>query len=397
MITMEQTREKPNRILAIDILRGLTIAGMILVNNPGDGSHVFAPLEHAEWIGLTPTDLVFPFFMFIMGMTTYISMSKYHFEATSATYRKILRRSLGIILVGYFIGIFAHFCYTLTSHDMYPDFGTRFVAAINFLPSMRITGVLVRLGVCYGIVALLSVKVSHKRFPYIIAALFIVYFIILELGNGYEHGESNILSVVDLSIFGMAHIWNDNFIDPEGLLSTIPSVAHVMIGFVIGQMMLSGHKSGEKRSAADLTTVTFRLLLIGAVLVISGFLLSYACPISKKIWSPTFSLVSCGFASLVLALLIYVVDIKGVKRWALFFRTFGVNPLFLYVMADVFAILLGAIPCGEASLHYAIFSGLWEPLFGPYGGSLAFALVFVLLNYFVVALPLYRHNIYIKL
>lgn len=377
-------------------MRGITIAGMILVNNPGDWEHIFTPLEHAEWIGLTPTDLVFPFFMFIMGITTFISMRKYEFRSSPEIYRKIARRALGIMIVGYLIGIFAHFCYTISSHDAYPDFSSRFIAAVNFLPHMRYTGVLVRLGVCYGIVAILSVKVKHRLFPYIIGGLFLVYFIVLLVGNGFEHDETNVLSIVDISLFGLPHIWNDNYIDPEGLLSTIPSVGHVMIGFLTGRMILSSYQSGGDYSKDELYRITFRLLLLGAALLITGFLLSYACPISKKIWSPTFSLVTCGFGSLVLALMVYIIDIRGCRKWSEFFRTFGVNPLFMYVIADIFAILLSTIPCGGVSLHYAIY-GILTPLFGPTGGSLAFAIIFVLFNYFVAARPLYKHHIYIKL
>lgn len=382
------------RILAIDVLRGLTIAGMILVNNPGSWGHLYAPLGHASWLGLTPTDFVFPFFMFIMGMTTYISLRKYDFAPSTKAIRKIIVRTLAIIIVGSLISWFAHFCYYWNGADPDLGFGGNLLAALNVFPTLRFTGVLHRLAICYCIVSVLALTVSHKRFPWIIAALFIAYFIILELFNGYAYDETNILSIVDHAIIGSAHLYNDNNIDPEGLLSTIPSIGHVMIGFMAGRMILKKRDASQSRDEALALTVQ-KLFILGTVLLVGGFLLSYACPISKKIWTPTFAMVTCGFGSLILALFIYIIDLRGKKRWTTFFETFGVNPLFLYIMSDVFAILFGCVKIAGTSIHGHVYNAL-TPLFGDTGGSCVYAILFVLFNFIVVAYPLYKRKIYIK-
>lgn len=386
---------KSKRILALDVMRGITIAGMILVNNPGGGGEVFAPLCHAQWIGLTPTDFVFPFFMFIMGITTFISLRKYNFQPSAQAIKKIVVRTIVIMLVGAFISFFAHFVYYWGGADTAKGFGTQMIEALNVLPTLRLTGVLYRLAICYCIVTILALLVNHKWFPWIITALFIGYFLILEFGNGYAYDETNIIAIVDNALLGPAHVYRYETVDPEGLLSTIPSVAHVMIGFMAGRMMLGRQTADEAvtndtGNVARLITIITKLFILGTALLVAGFLLSYACPISKKLWTPTFSMVTCGFGALVLALLIYIIDIRGKKSWSRFFEAFGVNPLFLYVMSDIFAILLGVS-------FYTPISEFLVSIFGLNGGPLAYAILFVLLNYAVVALPLYKHKIYIKI
>ncbi len=405
-----------NRILALDILRGITIAGMILVNNPGSWGYIFTPLDHAEWLGLTPTDFVFPFFMFIMGITTYISLRKYNFQASAVAVKKIVVRTVVIILVGSFIGFFAHFCYYWNNADAQLGFGGQFLEALNVFPTLRFTGVLHRLAICYCVVAILALTVKHKSFPWIIAGLFVAYFIVLQSANGYAYDETNILSIFDRAIIPVAHLYNDHGIDPEGLLSTIPSIAHVMIGFVVGRMMFVENKQTDiEKTMSDIIStksdiistksdivqtkfdiVMTRLFVFGTAMLISGFLLSYACPISKKIWTPTFSMVTCGFACMVLALLIYIIDKKGIKKWSGFFASFGANPLFLYIMSDVFAILFSCIKVSGISIHAHVYNIL-VPLFGNTGGSCVYAVLFVIFNFAIVAYPLYKRKIYIKI
>lgn len=396
------TKTQSKRILALDIMRGITIAGMILVNNPGNWGACFAPLRHAQWIGLTPTDLVFPFFMFIMGITTFVSLQRYGFRAETDVFKKIITRTVGIIIVGIFINWFAHFCYFWGYSDESLSFGEKLLQAANVFPTLRFTGVLHRLAICYGIVAVLAVTINHKRFPMIIVGLFIIYFIILELGNGYSYDETNILSIVDRAILSPAHMYNDNGIDPEGILSTIPSVGHVMIGFCMGSAILSRQNEAQdtQDNSGDMYKKITTLLLAGASMLMAGFLLSYACPISKKLWTPTFSLVTCGFASMLLAILIWIVDIRKIQSWGNFFGTFGVNPLFMYVMADILAILFGSIVFSyngsTTNVIGLIYNNVLSPVFGNNGGSCIYAILFVLINW-CIGYPLYKRKIYIKL
>lgn len=364
------------RLLALDVMRGITIAGMILVNNPGSWGYVYNPLKHAQWNGLTPTDLVFPFFMFIMGISTYISLRKYNFTFSTPAAWKIIKRTFVIFFIGIAINWFSLLCYT---HDPFP------------FANIRILGVMQRLALCYGATALIALLVKHKYIPYLIVTLLVGYFIILMTGNGFAYNETNILSIVDRAILGDAHMYRDNHIDPEGLVSTIPSIAHVLIGFCVGKLLMEVKDIREKLE---------RLFIIGTILTFAGFLLSYGCPINKKVWSPTYVLAACGLGSSFLALLVWIIDIKGYKRWSRFFESFGVNPLFIYVFADILAILLGIIIVtyhGEKMyLQQVICTGFLQPVFGDYGGSLAYALLFVLVNW-AVGYLLYKKKIYIKI
>lgn len=364
------------RLLALDVLRGITIAGMIMVNNPGSWGYVYAPLQHAPWIGLTPTDLVFPFFMFIMGISTYISLRKYNFEFSRSAALKILKRTVVIFAIGLGISWFSLLCRT---GEVFP------------FDHIRILGVMQRLALCYGATAIIALVMKHKYIPYLIAFLLIGYFIILITGNGFEYNSTNILSIVDRAVLGEAHMYKDNGIDPEGVLSTIPSIAHVLIGFCVGKLLMS---------VSTLNSQLIKLFLVGTILTFAGFLLSYGCPISKKIWSPTFVLVTCGLASSFLALLVWIIDVKGYTKWSRFFESFGVNPLFIYVMGAVLSILLGSITftySGETiSLHGYIYNIILRPLLGDYPGSLAFALLFVTLNW-CIGYVLYKKKIYIKI
>ena len=396
---MSSTVKTNKRILALDILRGVTIAGMIMVNNPGTWAHIYAPLRHAEWNGLTPTDLVFPFFMFIMGISTYISLKKYNFEFSRAADMKILKRTILIFLIGMGIGWFSRFCYYWTSPTEGIGFGAQLWEAAWTFDRIRILGVMQRRAHCYGATAIIALTMKHRNIPYLIATLLTGYFILLVCGNGFAYNDTNILSVVDRAILTPAHMYKDNGIDPEGLLSTIPAIAHVLLGFCVGRMMLEGGKADESRESM-LNSHLIKLFLAGTILTFAGFLLSYGCPINKKIWSPTFVLATCGLASSFLALLIWIIDVKGYKKWSLFFESFGVNPLFMYVLGGVLGILFGSIsfPWGEGSIsiHGFLYKVLLMPVFGETGGSLAYALLFVGINW-CIGYQLFKRKIYIKL
>lgn len=396
---MNSSKES-KRILALDILRGITIAGMIMVNNPGTWAHIYAPLRHAEWNGLTPTDLVFPFFMFIMGISTYISLKKYNFEFSHAAALKLLRRTVVIFLIGLAIGWFSRFCNYWASAPEELGFGEKLWASVWTFDRMRILGVMQRLALCYGISSIVALTMKHKHIPYLIVTLLVGYFILLMCGNGFAYNETNILSIVDRAILTPIHMYRDNGIDPEGILSTIPAIAHVLLGFCVGRMMLGDSNNASKDRASLLNSHLIKLFLVGTILTYIGFLLSYGCPINKKIWSPTFVLATCGLASGFLALLIWLIDVKGYKKWSVFFEAFGVNPLFMYVLGGVLGILFGCIrlPWGgdSISIHGMLYNKMLMPLFGETGGSLAYALLFIVLNW-CIGYQLYKRKIYIKI
>ncbi|MDD3107585.1 MAG: heparan-alpha-glucosaminide N-acetyltransferase domain-containing protein [Alistipes sp.] len=390
---MDTTLQK-QRLLALDVLRGLTIAGMILVNNPGSWASIYAPLRHAEWNGLTPTDLVFPFFMFIMGVSTYLSLRKYEFQWSREAVWKILRRTVVILLIGWGVGWFARFCSTFVALGDEPiGWGERIGRSCWTFERMRILGVLPRLALSYGAAALIALSLPHRRIPWVIASLLVGYTLLLTFGHGYEISEANLIGVVDRALWGPAHMYHEGDLsfDPEGLLSTLPSVAHVLIGFCCGAWVASSRPLNDK---------ILRLLLLGVALTLGGWLMSYGWPINKKVWSSTFVLTTCGMGASLLGGLLWLIDGQGKKRWGRFFEVFGVNPLFLYVLASILSILMGSIslPHGDGSLsiHGWIYLVALKSWLGAHAASLAFALLFVGINW-GIGWILYRHKIYIKI
>lgn len=385
------TTSQSNRLLSLDILRGITIAGMIMVNNAGSWNYAYAPLKHAHWHGLTPTDLVFPFFMFIMGVSTFMSLRKFNFAPTRAAVWKVVRRTLLIFVIGLALGWFGQLMRGLAA-------GESFGMAASHFDTLRILGVLQRLALAYGFAALIALLAKDKQLPWIIAILLGGYYLILRFGKGFEMSEENIIAVVDKALWGPAHMYKDTTpegvriaLDPEGLLSTIPSIAHVLIGFLSGKLIV------ENR---DNHTRVEKLLIWGTILAFSGLLLQYGCPINKKIWSPTFVLVTTGFAAQLLGLLIWIIDIHKKEKWSRFFHAFGVNPLIVYVFAGVLANLVGNIRFawqGETiSVKSFTYSVLIQPWAGNYFGSLLYALLFVTVCW-LFGYILYKKNIYIKL
>lgn len=375
------------RILSIDILRGITVAAMIIFNDAG-GPESFAMLRHAEWIGLTPTDFAFPFFMFIMGITTYLSLRKFQFRWSWTCARKVAKRALLLWFFGMFIAWLVLFTSGMTDPaNAALPLGQRLWLSINTFDHVRILGVLPRLGICYGLAAVIALTWNHKVIPWLVAVLFIGYYIILELGNGYAHDATNVLDIFDRMVMGAGHCYAHDTPDPEGILSTLPALGHVLIGFWVGEKVMNLKTLDEKIE---------RLFIYGSVLLIGGALLSYGCPVSKKLWTPTFAMVTCGFCSLSLALLMVLIDKRHYHAgWMDFFHVFGVNPLALYMFSELMSIPLGMVPSGDASVQTAVY-GVFASFLAPKAASLAWALLYVGFCW-LLGLWLYRKKIYIKL
>ena len=352
------------RLLSLDILRGITVAGMILVNNGWGESYEI--LQHAKWNGLTPCDLVFPFFLFIMGISCYLSLVKSEFKPTPKVLRRIIKRTVLLFAIGLFIHWF--------DNALSGDYG---------LAHLRIWAVLQRIALCYCAVSLFALFCNHRYTLPLAALLLVIYSAILIFGNGYaEDADINILAQTDLRLFGYEHLYHKSPVDPEGLLGTISSIAHVMLGFYCGQLI-------RKKDSVEQKIIA--LFVVGTVLVIAGWLLSYGLPLNKHVWSPSYVMVTCGLASLLQALLMYVIDIQQKKGWTTFFHVFGVNALALYVSSELLAILLGNY--GISETVYGWIHAVVPPL-KP--ASLVYAVYFVLLN-FAIGYVLYRKKIYIKL
>lgn len=376
------------RLTALDVLRGLTIGGMILVNSPGTWNHVYPPLLHSSWNGLTAADVIFPLFMFMMGMSMYISLKKYAFHLQKELLLKIIRRTFLIFIIGTSIYATATFLGTLREASLQPGFmGNPWKEAFTSLGNVRILGVLQRLALCYGAGSLLVTTIRHRYIPYLIAFLLIGYYVILLAGNGFVYGPENILSYVDMHVLGIDHIYNDRGIDPEGVLSTIPSIAQVLTGFLFGKICME---------TADMKDKLNRLFLYGSICLIAGFLLQDICPLNKKVWSPTFVLVTCGFSALILAILIRYIDVTPKFRKTWIFEIFGVNPLFCYVLSEILYILADSLPLQEQSMHDIIYAALSGWMGDNAFTSFVYAFLFVGIVWLVGAF-LYKKKIYIRI
>ena len=356
------------RLLSLDVLRGITVCGMILVNNAGACGFGYAPLRHVRWDGFTPADLVFPMFMFLMGISTYISLRKYNFEFKAAV-GKILKRALILIA----IGIVMKWVLAGISTGIWNDWD-----------HLRIMGVMQRLGICYGITALLAVSLPHKYFTPGAVLLLGIYWELQLFGNGFEKSPENIVAIVDAAVLGTGHMYLEGrqFVDPEGVLSTIPAVAQVMLGFVCGKMLMTEKDNGKR---------LLNLFVAGTVMLFAGFLLSYGCPLNKRLWSPSFVLVTSGIASLLFALMLKIIDVDGHKKWCGFFQVFGVNPLFLYVVSEIIGDLLR-----HFDVNTFVFDTALQPMLGDYPGSLMYAILFLFLLW-LAGYALYKRKIFIKI
>lgn len=374
------------RLKSLDIMRGLTVALMILVNNGGEQNYHI--LTHSKWNGLTPCDLVFSFFLFMMGMSTYLSLRKTEFKPSLIIYRKIAKRTILLFLIGLSINWFDMIC---SGNGL--DFA-----------HLRIWAVLQRIALCYGIVSLLAIHINQRYFVHIILGIIIVYMGILAFGNGYAYDASvNIIAQADLHFFGYDHLYHKSPVDPEGLLSTLPAIAHTMIGFLCCKYISIADQNVHSK-------IKF-LKISGLIMLILGFFLSLiGFGINKRIWSPSYVFVTCGFAAWVLSLLIQWIDRgeisaegkneantegKTIKTKenpiTVLFLSFGMNPLFLYVLSEFLAIVFGTYGIKDDLLGL-----IRNVISDEYLVSLTYALFFVAIHA-AMGIWMYQKKIFIKL
>ncbi len=369
--------EPAKRLVSLDVFRGITIAGMVLVNNPGTWEHIYWPLQHASWHGWTPTDLVFPFFLFIVGVAITLAFGSRVESGRSKRdlYLKVLKRSLIIFAIGLFLNGFPYFN----------------------VAELRIPGVLQRIAVCYLFASIIFLNTKIRTQVVITVGLLFVYWSLLELvaAPGFAAGdltkEGSLPSFIDRVVFGK-HVWAEGKVyDPEGLLSTIPALATTLIGVLAGHWLRTKHSSYEKVAG---------LFVAGASCVAVGWAWNPFFPINKALWTSSYVLFTGGLALQLLALCYWVIDIKGYRRWAKPFEIFGVNAIALYVGAGLMAALLGLIKVTRAdgtkiTLGGWIYDNLFAAWASPINASLAFAIVFVLV-WLAFMWILFRRNIFIK-
>jgi len=360
------------RLVSLDVFRGITIAGMVLVNNPGTWEHIYWPLEHATWSGWTPTDLVFPFFVFIVGVSIPLAFAK-RMESGGGTrdlYLKIIKRTLIIFAIGLFL-------------NGLPYFG---------LAEYRIPGVLQRLAVCYFFASIIFLNTRVRTQIAIALGLLIFYWLLVKLvpAPGFAAGdltkEGSLPSYVDRVVFGK-HVWAQAKVyDPEGLLSTIPAISTCLIGVLTGTWLRTEKTRYEKAAG---------MFVVGAVCVAVGWAWNSFFVINKALWTSSYVLFTGGLALQFLSICYWLIDIKGYRRWAKPFEVFGLNAIALYVVADVLAMLLGVIKVGGEPLGGWIFTHLFASWASPINASLAMAICFVLVCLALMWI-LYNRKIFLK-
>ena len=372
------TPPKSDRLVSLDVFRGITIAGMVLVNNPGSWSTIYWPLAHAEWHGWTPTDLIFPFFLFIVGVAIPLAFGK-RMEAGATSQRdlyiKVVKRSAIIFALGLFLNLFPYF---------------RFA-------TFRIPGVLQRIAVCYFVASLIFLKTRLRTQLVIIAVLLVGYCLLMTFfaAPGFAPGdlskEGSLASFIDRVVI-RGHIWSQGKVyDPEGLLSTLPAIATTLLGVVTGQW-LRAQRSGYEKVAG--------MFAAGVVCIVLGWAWNPFFPINKALWTSSYVLFTGGMALQLLAFCYWLVDLKEYRRWAKPFVVFGVNAIALFVATGLMAKMLGIIKVSandgsRISLQSWIYRNAFLSWAPPYRASLMFAICFVLL-WLALMWLLYRRRIFIK-
>ncbi|GAB3805932.1 acyltransferase family protein [Spirosoma humi] len=371
------------RFLSLDVFRGMTICFMIVVNTPGSGATPFAPLLHAQWHGFTPTDLVFPSFLFAVGNAMSFAMKKHSSVGTAAVLTKIGKRTALIFLLGYLMYWFPFFRLSDSGHV------TGFP-----ISETRIWGVLQRIALCYGLASLLVYFLSFRTVVMLSIVFLVGYWLIL-LGWGDPADPfslaGNAVLKLDRFLIGDAHLYHGEGVafDPEGLLSTLPAIVNVVIGYYAGQFVQ--HKGKNYESVA-------KLLLVGSALIFAALCWNMVFPINKKLWTSSFVLLTTGLDLAIMAALIYMIEIRqwNNANWTRFFVIPGKNPLFIYLLSELLVIALYMIPVASGgSLFSWINSSLYQKLAPGPVGSLLFALSFMMVCWSVGWL-LDRRKIYVR-
>ena len=375
------------RLLSLDFFRGLTVATMILVNNPGSWGHIYTPLEHAEWNGCTPTDLVFPFFLFIVGVSIAYAMGskKADPRTHNQTILKALKRGAILFGLGLFLSLFPR---------SFNDFN--FIESIK---QVRIPGVLQRIGVVFFISSVIFLKFSNKNIFSIIIVILFAYWALMmfmpvpNIGYANLEKETNLGAWLDRTILTEAHLWKSaKTWDPEGILSTLPAIATGLFGVLVGVYL--------KRKDIEPATKIAWLFSVGCFATLAGLLWDLEFPINKALWTSSYVLYTGGLGTIFLALSYWIIDVNNYNRFTKPFVIYGVNAITVFFVSGLMPRLLNMIKVklpngnetGALSWFYQTF---FVPYFSPINASLIYAIVFILF-FFIILWFMYKKNIIIK-
>ena len=368
------------RFLALDVFRGMTICFMIIVNTSGSEQFSYSPLKHAAWHGFTPTDLVFPSFLFAVGNAMSFVMKKWDSLQQSQVLAKIFKRTLLIFLIGYLMYWFPF---------VTPDKDGHII--LSPISHTRILGVLQRIALAYCIAALMLYYLKPNTTITIVILILLLYWpVMIWFGDPGDplSMTGNLGSRFDQWMMGDNHLYHGEGLafEPEGWLSTLPAVGNVVGGYLAGKFIQQKGKTYEGLA---------KLLLAGFCLLVIGYFWDLGFPINKKLWTSSFVVYTVGLDCIILAAVIYVIDFLGKTRWTSFFQVFGKNPLPIYIFSEIGVIILYVIHINNATLYNWSYSNIYQPIINPYFGSLLFAISWMLVCW-VVGWILDRKKVYIR-
>jgi predicted acyltransferase len=363
------------RYLSLDVFRGMDVALMIVVNSLGS-SNTYSPLLHAKWHGFTLTDFVFPTFLFVVGNAMSFSQPKYETLGEVEFLKKIFKRTVIIFLLGYFMYWFPFVRHSEEAGWYFKEMSTT-----------RIFGVLQRIALCY-LFASLIIHYFKIQGALIFSLVALVGYRFILSAFGDMSVEGNAGTKLDLWLVGPDHLYHGEGVafDPEGLLSTLPAIVNVIGGYAAGVYL--------QRNGKNYETIA-KLLMVGAVLILSGIWWDLLFPINKKLWTSSYVLLTVGIQLTVLAILVFIIEIANRRNWTYFFEVFGRNTLFIYLLSEVFVISMFYIPVGQLSLNDWIYVNLFQSWAGDYNGSPLFA-IWIMLTCWVVGYFMDKKKIYVK-
>lgn len=335
------------RFYSLDVFRGATVCLMILVNNPGSWAHIYAPLKHAPWHGLTPTDLVFPFFLFAVGNAMAFVMPRLEAAGDGAFWRKVIKRTAIIFLVGLFLNWWPFFRWVegelLFRNWTDPD---------KPGSGVRILGVLQRIALCYFFASVIAYYLKPRKAFYVGLLLLLLYWLLCYLGNPTDPYSLKgwFGTGIDKKILGVAHMYKGEGIafDPEGLMSTIPAITQVILGYIVGNYIQQKSRTQNTSNSINLFETISGLFVAGVALILTGFCWDMVFPINKKIWTSSYTVYTTGLAIITIATMIYMIEIKNIKGGlSRFFDVFGKNALFVFALSAFLPKGLALIRLGE--------------------------------------------------
>ncbi len=373
------------RLVSLDVFRGLTVAGMLLVNNPGTWGAIYPPLGHAAWHGWTPTDLIFPFFLFIVGITTHLSLSsrRARGDSDAVLRRQVLRRGVLIVLIGW----------GLSAFPFYP---------LDRITQLRIPGVLPRIGVVYLVAGLLTLNASVKQVVGMLVVLLYGYWFamtLLPVPGGCDLGalcldvpSRTLAAWVDRALLD-GHLWKSaKTWDPEGPLSTLPAIGTAMMGVLCGRWIALKERPLQERLNG--------MFAVGALLMMVGLMWHWSFPINKGLWTSSYVAFTAGMAAVSIATITWIIDVQGVTWWTRPLVIYGVNPIVAFVGSGLMARIIYSlwkveVDGKQVSVQAVVYKTVFASWLEPRNASLAFAICFVLFWYAILAV-LYRRNLILK-